>query len=74
MIIHIFGRKNLVKFKYSGKEGLEIALSELLLIYKETNKIPTCRTKNISGICNAAFHGKWSELGINGWNDLKKKN
>lgn len=56
--------------KYSGKNGLEIAIQELKDFKKKYKKLPTSNSKGITSIYTAVQRGEWEKFGITTWNDL----
>ncbi|MHA1438985.1 MAG: hypothetical protein ACTSPD_15545 [Promethearchaeota archaeon] len=65
-----FGEVFFEKNKYKGKSGLENAIEYLKEYKKRYGKIPSLRSKGMSGISSAILRGEWREFGINSWNDL----
>ncbi|MHA1149237.1 MAG: hypothetical protein ACTSR8_13440 [Promethearchaeota archaeon] len=70
LLITAFGKSNLKKFEYSGREGLERAIQKLRDFKEKNNKKPTSRDKGMFVIYNAIGRGEWKDFGINSWNDL----
>jgi hypothetical protein len=73
LLFKTFGEVNTEQGKYTGKRGLERAMSELRAFKEKYGRNPTTKDKEILGIAGTAMNGSWKELGINKWNDLHVK-
>lgn len=70
MIIYVFGESKSRWERYTGKDGLEFAVSKLRLFKNKNQRVPKVRDKGLSGIKGAVYRGEWQTYGINNWNDL----
>ncbi|MHA1148416.1 MAG: hypothetical protein ACTSR8_09235 [Promethearchaeota archaeon] len=65
-----FGKINAIKKLWTGEGGFERAQARLKEFYEKEGKLPSRRTPGMAGIFKAIQRGKYSEYGINKWNDL----
>jgi len=70
LLITVFGKSNLKKYEYSGREGLERAIKRLRDFKEKNNKKPTSRDRGMFVIYNVIGKGEWKDFNIDSWNDL----
>jgi len=68
-----FGEVNMEMGMYTGKQGLDRAIAELLDFKTMHGRSPNSNDKEIHGIKGAIIRGEWASVGINKWNDLLMK-
>ena len=70
LIMYVFGEVNVIRNKYIGEKGLEIAIHELKEFKKIQNRIPKSDDNGIGGIISAIYRGRWLSYDIRNWNDI----
>jgi hypothetical protein len=70
LLLDIFGRINLQRNEYCGKEGLQKARTKLINFFQRNNRIPNANEKGIRTIYKTVRRGVWSPYDIKSWKSL----
>ncbi|MHA1150869.1 MAG: hypothetical protein ACTSR8_21830 [Promethearchaeota archaeon] len=70
LLLMVFGKVNLSKNTFRGKEGLTKAIEVIQEFEKNNNKLPATYDKEVRQIVQSIYNKRWIKFNIKNWEDL----